>query len=40
MLPCGGVEEVKVAQHGGSPVVRAISNNPFTMFLITLYFKK
>lgn len=22
LLPCGGVEDVKVAQHGGSPLVR------------------
>lgn len=29
LLPGGDVEEVKVAPHGGSPVVSAISNNTF-----------
>lgn len=24
LLPCGGVEEVKVAPHGGSPVVSGL----------------
>lgn len=30
LLPGGGVEEVKVAPHGGSPVVSAIANITFT----------
>lgn len=31
LLPCGGLEDVKVAQHGGSPIVRracAVHINP------------
>lgn len=41
LLPCGGVEEVKVAPQGGAPVVSAVSSQPLTAlpFLVHVLIK-